>query len=234
MSIRPDVMALARQYKAGTVLFRGSIRALSNALHPQEQPQVVLACTLTPSLTDTFDDDEERVGVIAVTNMRVAHASSEGVASFAFADIHSFRLDTEDDYVVRFGSQTHQWHALFMGAVGGSAEYAGVFLRLMQQLATGTAPANMATAAAASTAAQQVRVSCQSCGAHELLAPGQAVPCQYCNSALQAPALEPAPAPAATEPAPQEEQSTFGGGFLGGLLGGALGEIIEAVVEEFI
>lgn len=227
MSIRPDVMALARQYKAGTFLFRGSIRNLSHALHPQEQPQVVLACTLTPSLTDTFSDDDERVGVIAVTNMRAVHASSEGVGSFEFSDIHSLRLDSEDDYVVRFGTQTHHWHALFMGAVGGSREYAGTFLHLMQQVATGAPPA------ALMNSSQQVRVTCQSCAAHALLTPGQSAVCLYCNGVLQAPALEQPPVPDA-QSAPVQEESSFGGGFLGGLLGGALGEIIEAVVDEFI
>ncbi|MCL2446312.1 MAG: hypothetical protein FWD06_06055 [Oscillospiraceae bacterium] len=231
MSIRPDVMALARQYKAGTFLFRGSIRNLSNTLHPHEQPQVVLACTLTPSLVHTFNDDDERVGVIALTNMRVVHASSEGISSFGFDEVHSLRLDNTDDYVVLFGTQTHNWHALFMGAVGGSSEYAGIFLRLLQQVATGTPPVNtMATPAGA----PQVRVTCQNCGAHELLSPGQAAVCLYCNGVLQAPALEPAVAPVIAQPVVQEEQSSFGGGFLGGLLGGALGEIIEAVVDEFI
>ncbi|MCL2531839.1 MAG: hypothetical protein FWE40_06760 [Oscillospiraceae bacterium] len=229
MSIRSDVMALARQYKAGTILFRGSIRALSNALHPHEQPQFVLACTITPSLIHTFDDDDERSGVIAITNQRIVHSDGEGITSLGFDEVHSMRLDTTDDYVVLFGSQTHNWHAMFLGATGGHSEYAAMFLRLLQQVATGAPPVS----AMAPAGAQQVRVTCQSCAAHELLSPGQSSVCLYCNGVLQAPALEQPSAPVVAQPVAQEE-SSLGGGFLGGLLGGTLGEIIEAVVDEFI
>jgi len=182
--LRPDVAAMDRQYGIGRI-FRTETRTISNMLRQDEQVFVMSLFTKAKVLQNQLINNDYDYGVICVTNLRVIIVKSipfetVRVEEFPVSELHSIHKDNNQ---VQFG--TSMKLALVDCAHADEVEQA------LRHVGTGTPPAQTVFAPQQPTVAsalplQEIRVTCQSCGAHALVMPGTAIKCLYCDGLVQA------------------------------------------------